>query len=84
MSRISVKELCQELKSEAMVRQDDSAANYLKLRILDHFITRDIPGDIFEDVLKARLNDPGPAKEQSKTICAEILEAWRNRSDDMS
>jgi len=83
MSRISVKELCQELKSEAMVRQDDSAANYLRLRILDHFITRDISDDIFEDVLRARLNEPDPAKEQSKAICDEILEAWRNRFDDM-
>jgi hypothetical protein len=82
MSRMSVRELCQELKSEVTIRQDDSAANYLKLRILDHFIARDIPDDIFEDVLKARLNDPDPAKEQSKVICAEILEVWRNRYDD--
>lgn len=82
MIRISVKELCQRLKSEAMARQDDSAANYLRLRILDHFIIQDISEDIFEDVLKARLNDLDPAKEQSKAICVEILEAWRTRSDD--
>jgi len=67
-----------------MARQDDSAANDLRLRILDHFITHDISDDIFEDVLKARLSDPDPAKELGKAICAEILEAWRNRSDDMS
>ncbi len=83
MSRIRVKELCQRLKSEAMLIQDDSAANYLRLRILDHFITHNIPDDIFEDVLRARINDPDPAKKQSKAICAEIMEAWRNRSDDM-
>ena len=77
MGRIGATELCQKLKSEAVARQDASAVNNLRLRILDYFITRNIPDDMFEGVLKARLNDPDPAKEQSKVICAEILEAWR-------
>ena len=76
--RVSVKELCQRLKSEAMARQDTSAVNDLRLRILDYFITHNISDDIFEDILKARLSDPDPAKEQSKVICAEILEAWQS------
>lgn len=83
MDRISVKELCQRLKSEAMAKQDASAVNDLRLRVLDYFITHDISDDIFEDVLKARLSDPDPAKEQSKVICAEILGAWRTKSKDM-
>ena len=77
MGRTSAIELCQELKAKTVARQDDSAVNNLRLRILDYFITRDVPDDMFEGVLKARLNDPDPAKEQSKTICAEILEAWQ-------
>lgn len=81
MARISVKELCQRLKSEAMAKQDADAVNNLKLRILDYFITHDIADDIFEDVLKARLSDPDPTKEQSKVICAEILEAWQAGSE---
>ena len=79
VGRISLSELCQKLKSEAIARQDASAVNNLRLRILDYFITRDFPDDMFEGVLKARLNDPDPAKEQSKVICAEILEAWQTR-----
>lgn len=79
---MSAAELCQKLKSEAVARQDASAVNSLRLRILDYFITRDIPDDMFEGVLESRLNDPDPAKEQSKVICAEILEAWRNRHDN--
>ena len=75
---ISATELCQRLKSEAITRQDASAVNSLKLRILDYFITHNVPDGMFEETLKARLNDPDPAKEQSKSICAEILEAWRN------
>lgn len=79
MGRISATELCQNLKSEAIARQDTSTVNNLRLRILDYFITCNVPDDMFEGALKARLNDPDPAKEQSKVICAEILEAWRNR-----
>lgn len=79
---MSAAELCQKIKSEAVARQDASAVNSLRLRILDYFITRNIPDDMFEGVLKARLNDPDPAKEQRKVICAEILEAWRNRHDN--
>jgi len=74
-----VKELCQRLKSEAIAKQDTSADNKLRLRILDYFITRSFPDDMFEKVLEARLNDPDPDKEQSKVICAQILEAWRTK-----
>ena len=80
--RIGVKELCQKLKSEAIARQDTSAVNNLRLRILDYFITRNVPDDEFEGVLRGRLNDPDPDKEQSKVICGQILEAWQNRRDD--
>lgn len=82
MGKISVSELCQRLKSEATARQDASAVNDLRLRILDYFITHDISDDIFEDVLKARLSDPDPTKDQSKVICAEILEAWQTSHDE--
>ena len=77
MDKISATELCQKLKSEAVAKQDTSAVNNLRLRILDYFITRNVPDDMFEGTLQARLNDPDPAKEQSKDICAEILEAWQ-------
>ena len=82
MGRISATELCQKLKSEAIARQDTSAVNNLRLRILEYFITRNVPDDMFEGILKARLNDPDPAKEQSKVICAEILEAWQTGHGD--
>lgn len=74
-----VKKLCQKLKSEAIAKQDTSAENKMRLRILDYFITRDLADDMFEKVLEARLNDPDPTKEQSKVICAQILEAWRTK-----
>ena len=82
MARTNVTELCQKLKTEATARQDTSSVNNLRLRILDYFITRDVPDDVFERVLKARLNDPDPTKEQSKVICAEILEAWQTGHGD--
>jgi hypothetical protein len=65
-----------------MIRGDASVTNDLRIRILDYFIIHDFSDDIFEDVLKGRLDDPDPAKESSKVICAEILEAWRNRYND--
>ena len=84
MGRTGAIELCQKLKSEAVARQDTSAVNNLRLRVLDYFITHNVPDDMFEGTLKARLNDPDPTKEQSKVICAEILEAWQMRYDDRS
>jgi hypothetical protein len=84
VGRISATELCQKLKSEATARQDTSAVNNLRLRILEYFITRNFPDDMFEGILKARLNDPDPAKEQSKVICVEILEAWRTCHDEVA
>ena len=82
MSRISAKELCQRIKSEATWRQNDREVNDLRIRILDYFITLGPPDDRFEGLLRARLNDPDPAKEASKVICAEILEAWQARHDN--
>ena len=77
MSKVSAIELCKKLKDEAAASQDSSTVNNLRLRILDYLIARNVPDDMFEGVLKARLNDPDPGKEQSKVICGEILEAWR-------
>ena len=82
MGRTSTIELCQKLKTEATARQDTSAVNNLKLRILDYFINREVSDDIFEEILEARINDPDPAKEESKVICAEILEAWQTSLED--
>jgi hypothetical protein len=82
MGRISAVEICQRLKSEAIARQDNTEVNDLRLRILDYFIAHGPSNDRFEGLLKARLNDPDPAKEVSKVICAEILEAWRARHDN--
>lgn len=81
MGRISAVELCQKLKSEAIARQDNSEVNDLRIRILDYFITHSPRNDRFEGLLMARLNDPDPAKEASKVICTEILEAWQARHD---
>ena len=77
MNITSAKELCLRIKSEEIVDQKESAENNLKLRILDYFISRDLSNDMFERALKARLSDPDPAKEQSRIICAQILEAWQ-------
>jgi hypothetical protein len=82
VGRISATGLCQKLKSETIARQDTDAVNNLRLRILDYFIIRNVPDDMFEGILKTRLNDPDPAKEQSKVICAEILQAWRASHDE--
>jgi hypothetical protein len=79
MGRISAKELCQTLKSEAVASQDAGTQGNLRLRILDYFISNDLADDVFEAVLKARISDRDPAKEQSKIICAQILEAWHDR-----
>ena len=48
VGRISATELCQKLKSEVIARQDASAVNNLRLRILDYFITRNVPDDILK------------------------------------
>jgi len=82
VGKVSAVELCQKLKDEVTASQDDSAVNNLRLRILDYFITRPIPDDKFEEILQGRINDSDPAKEQSKVICGEILEAWRTSLDE--
>jgi hypothetical protein len=79
LGNISAVELCKKLKDESEASQDDSAVNNLRIRILDYLITSRIPDDRFEEVLEGRINDPDPAKEHSKVICSEILEAWRNQ-----
>jgi hypothetical protein len=79
VGKMSAVELCEKLRDEVAARQDDSAVNNLRLRILDYLITCRVPDDRFEEVLEGRINDPDPAKEYSKVICAEILEAWRNQ-----
>ena len=74
---MSAMQLCQKLKSEAIAKRDAGAVNNLRLRILDYFIDRDVPDDIFAEALESRINDPDPSKEQSKIICAKILESWQ-------
>ena len=81
MGKMSAVELCEKLRDEAAARQDDSAVNNLRLRILDYLVNYHVPDDRFEQVLEGRINDPDPRKEHSKVICGEILEAWRNRLD---
>lgn len=80
MSELSAIELCQKLKDESEASQDNSAVNKLRMRILDYLITSRIPDHKFEEVLEGRINDPDPAKEHSKVICNEILEAWRTQT----
>jgi len=82
MGKVSAVELCQRLKDESEASQDNSAVNNLRIRILDYFITHPVPDDKFEEVLEGRISDPDPAKEQSKVICAEILEAWQTSLDE--
>jgi len=82
MGKVSAVELCQKLKDESEVSQDNSAVNNLRMRILDYLITSRIPDDRLEEVLEGRISDPDPAKEHSKVICGEILEAWQNRHHD--
>ena len=82
MGKVSAVELCQKLKDEFEVSQDNSAVNNLRIRILDYLITSRIPDDRLEEVLEGRISDPDPAKEHSKVICGEILEAWQNRHHD--
>jgi len=81
MNVISAKELCLRIKSEATVSKIENEDNILKLSILDYFISHDPSDDVFEQALKVRLSDPDPAKEQSKIICAQILDAWQKRNN---
>jgi hypothetical protein len=81
VGKVSAVELCQKLKQESEAGQDDSDVNNLRIRILDYLINARVPDKRFEEVLEGRINDPDPAKEQSKVICGEILEAWRNQTE---
>jgi hypothetical protein len=81
MVKISALELCQKLKQESEASQDNSTINNLRIRILDYLINARVPDDRFEQVLEGRINDPDPAKEQSKVICGEILDAWRKQPE---
>ncbi len=78
MSQNNALKLCQKLKDEVNITEDSDPINKLRLRILDYFIDRGVGDDIFEEVLKARINDPDPAKKESGVICAQILEAWQS------
>jgi len=80
VGKVSAVELCQKLKDESKASQDNSAVNNLRMRILDYLITLRVPDDRFEEVLEGRISDPDPAKEHSKVICGEILEAWRTQN----
>jgi len=82
VGKVSAVELCQKLKDESEASQDNSAVNDLRIRILDYLITSRIPDEKFGEILQGRINDSDPTKEQSKVICAEILEAWQNRHHD--
>ena len=80
MGKVSAVELCQRLKDKSEASQDNSAVNNLRIRILDYLITSRISDDRFEGILEGRISDPDPAKEHSKVICGEILEAWRTQT----
>jgi hypothetical protein len=80
LNKVSAVELCQKLKVESEASQDNSAENGLRIRILDYLISHRVPDNRFEEVLEGRINDPDPAKEHSKIICSEILNAWRTRA----
>ena len=80
MGKLSAVELCQRLKDDSEASPDNNAVNNLRIRILDYLIKCQVPDDRFEEVLEGRINDPDPAKEHSKSICSEILEAWRNQA----
>ncbi|MBN1161624.1 MAG: hypothetical protein JXA17_06745 [Dehalococcoidales bacterium] len=80
MRKVSAVELYQKLKAEWEASQDNSAENNLRIRILDYLIDCRVPDNRLEEVLEGRINDPDPAKETSKIICSEILNAWRSRT----
>jgi hypothetical protein len=80
MGETTPKELCQRLKSEAMAKQNIDVNSDLRLRILDYLVARDLADRKFEQILRARIADPDPAKQESKLICADILQEWENRS----
>jgi hypothetical protein len=82
VGKVSAAELCRKLKEESEASQDNSAVNDLRIRILDYLITSRIPDSRFEEVLEGRISDPDPAKEHSKVICGEILEAWKDSLND--
>ena len=79
MDRVSAVELCQRLKDESEANHENGPVNDLKIRILDYLIAARIPDNRFEEILKGRIHDPDPAKERSKVICGEILDAWQKQ-----
>ena len=52
----------------------------MKLRILDHFIERDLDPEGFERALLERVADSDPRKELSRGVCCQILNSWRSGS----
>ena len=72
---ITPRKYCQRLRDE--ITNDESIENdNLQIRILDFFIGARLMPDKFEQLLRARIDDSDLAKEESRAICAEILEAW--------
>jgi len=72
------REYCQRLRAE--ITNGESIENdNLQIRILDFFIGERLMPDRFEHLLRARISDPDPGKEESRAICAEILEGWETQ-----
>jgi len=76
--RITPTEYCQKLRSE-IVNKKKTPLNELEIRILDFFIDKNLIPDEFEKLLQVRISDEDLAKEESRAICTEILEGWRNQ-----
>jgi hypothetical protein len=75
---ITPREYCQKLRDE--ITNGESIENdNLQIRILDFFIGVRLMPDKFEQLLRARIDDSDLAKEESRAICAEILEGWENQ-----
>ena len=70
------KEYCQALRSK-ILSGDVADEEDLKIRILDFLIEKEIDLDRFERLLRARIDDPDPAKEKSKSVCSQILDGWK-------
>jgi len=69
------REYCQRLRAE-ITNGEVIGNDNLQIRILDFFIDERLMPDRFEQLLRARISDSDPGKEESRAICAEILEAW--------
>jgi hypothetical protein len=74
------REYCQKLRAE--ITNGESIGNdNLQIRILDFFIGERLMPDRFEQLLRAGISDSDPGKEESRAICAKILEGWENQKE---